>query len=329
MKIVVTGAAGFLGNNLIRKLILRDDEIIATDLHATSARSLADISITKIDADILDETKMTALMQDCDIVFHTAAKVSLFPDHDKSMQKINVDGTRSVANAALKAKVKKFIHASSIHALSKSPMKETITETRPHSNAEDDFDYDLTKAQADLMLQEMATQQGLPLIIIYPTGLLGPYDFQPSLSGLAYKDYFHKKILPAISGGHRYVDVRDVADALVACIEHGKIGGRYIIAGENWIPIKKLAKLFSEVGGKKGVVVNSPLWLAKLFWPLQVWLHKLAKKPFPFSKESLRQLVTHKHISIEKAKQELHYRPRPIRETALAMKEWFQHSISD
>lgn len=329
MKIVVTGAAGFLGNNLIRKLILSKNEIIATDLQAMSAKSLQDLAIKKIDADILDFQKMEEILEGCDIVFHIAGKISLFPDRDKSMYAINVEGAGIVGRAALKAGVKKFIHVSSIHALSHFPDDEPITESRAYVADDHDLDYDVTKAKGDQLLENMAKNEGLPLITVFPTGMFGPYDFQPSFCGLSYKGYFYKKTIFTLTGGHCYVDVRDVVDALMACIDYGKIGERYILAGERWVTTKELGVLFQEVSGINGKVKVLPLWVAHLVWPLQVAMMKLLKKPFPFSKSYLRTLHTHKKINIGKATRELYYQPRPLRETAVSMKAWFDSLIAD
>lgn len=320
MNVLVTGASGYLGNVLCRLLVQQNYNVTAVALDATTARSLADLQIKKIDADITDADKIFSLLKDQEIVFHLASIIHIAKDANKYMHRVNVEGTKIVAEAALKNKIKRFIYVSSIHALTGHPRNEIINEQRELALSQWHFDYDRSKAEAELNLMEFV-ERGLNAVIINPTCFIGPYDFEPSLMGKAIKDIFMNKFSWILPGGFNYIDVRDVAETLINAITVGKAGERYILAGQ-WLTNDELADYIYTARHQKGIKIKLPFFVGYLLVRLWMSYCKLVNKKLSCSNQSLRHLKFHRYIDDSKARTILSHKSRPVAETLNDLKNW-------
>lgn len=321
MNILILGAAGFLGNVLCRSLVEKGYSPTAADLNATSALSLVDLNIKKIDLDIRDSQKITKAIQEHDVVYHLASTIRITKDIDKSMHQINVTGLNNVVNAALSASVKKFIHVSSIHAFHRFPVNEIITEQRMLALSQNEFDYDRSKALGELTVLD-AMNKGLNAIIISPTCFIGPYDYQPSLMGAAINKFFHQKIIPYLSGGFNFVDVRDVTETLINTMTLGASGDRYILAGE-WVSIKQMLDMIVNARNTTGIKIKIPMFLAQISAQMNLLKWRLTQKEPPYSNQSLAHLKFHRYIDDTKARAALNHNPRPLMETLVDLFNWY------
>lgn len=327
MNVIVIGASGFLGNVLCRLLHKKDYTVTALALDATTAISLQDLSIKKINATILDKKSLSNVLQNQDIVFNLAGTISILKDRTKCMYAVNVKGVKNVAEAALAANVRKFIHVSSIHAFHRYPEDQAIDENRPLALTEDEYDYDRTKALGEVALLEVMAK-GLNAVIINPTCFIGPYDFEPSLMGSSINNFFAQKILPSLSGGFNFLDVRDMAQTLINTIEHGKNGERYLVAGE-WISVNDMIDVIIQLRGFSGVKMKIPSALLYIQAYLQVFYATLFNtKKIPFSNQSLGHLKFHRFITDDKAREVLQHQNRPLAETLRDANEWNKQRIS-
>lgn len=322
MNIIVTGASGFLGNVLCRLLIRQGHQVTAIALDATTAKSLADLDLTKIDADIRDHATMSRLFQNQHIIFHLASIILITQDKNKLMHAVNVEGTRSVAEAALKANVQRFIHVSSIHALSGYPKDQMIDEQRELALSEQHLDYDRTKALAELELQKWIAR-GLKALIVNPTAFVGPYDFEPSLTGDAVHKFLtnKNKIMLHLPGGFNFVDVRDIAETLIQTMSKGSIGERYILGGE-WVTIREMVHTIAEAGHFQGRSLSIPFTLAKFFVQIKVFFWQLTGKRVLYSNQSIQHLTAHRYIDDTKARKVLNHKSRSLLESFKDTYEW-------
>lgn len=322
MNVIVTGASGYLGNVLCRLLQEQNYHVTAVALDATTAKSLADLDIKKIDADIRDAEKIFKLFENQDVVFHLASVISIMPDTDKKMHSINVDGLSVVAEAALNAKVQRFIHLSSIHAFSAFPKEETIKEERELALSSSDLDYDRSKAQAEIVLKKFI-DRGLNAIIINPTGFVGPHDYEPSLTGDAVHQFCFTKqpIAFFLPGGFNFVDVRDVAQTLINTITKGVPGENYIVGG-TWIPVSKMIDYIFAARGVKRWKMEIPLSIAKIFVSIKLLYWKLTGKKVLYSHQSIRHLSHHRQIDDSKARKILDHKTRDLSESFKDVYQW-------
>jgi len=322
MKIAITGASGHVGVNLC-PVLLKAGYQLRLLIHR-SKKGLEGLNADFIQGDIGDPEAITELLTGSDIVIHLAAKIAIDRDRDGKLAHVNDRGTALVAEKAQQLGLKRMIHFSTIHAYNQHPLDEPLDETRDLVGALG-TDYDLTKMAGESAVME-AYQQGLDVVILTPTSILGPNDMYPSLLGQAIIDINNGKMPALVPGGFDYVDVRDIARATLLAIEKGKSGEKYLIAGE-YHTVKDLAKTIGEVRKVKVTQnVLSPV-LLRILMPFFQLQSRLNGKPPLFTKESLKTLMeANPNISTRKAEQDLGYQKTPFRKTIQDTLDWFDQA---
>ncbi len=317
---LVTGATGHIGNVLVRKLIERGERVRALVLPNECRASIQGLELETIEGDILDQESLFRSMHQVKGVFHLAGVISIMPGRNELVRQVNVEGTKNILKVAENVKVGKFIYTSSIHAIQRVEVG-VIDETLPYDPGNPYGAYDRAKAEATLEVQQ-AAQAGLDAVIACPTGVIGPYDFRGSLMGDVIREAAISKPTLYVDGAYDFVDVRDVADGLIAASESGKRGESYILSGQK-ISVRYLLETVREITGRHSFQMKIPFDLAKfaaLFTPMYYSYAKIAPKFTPYSLEVLR---SNSNISHAKATRELGYRPRPLYESIQDAVKWF------
>ena len=321
MLIAVTGASGHIGNNICR-LLLQVGHKVRALVHIHS-NSLERLDVEKVRGDILDPASLKRFCAGADIVIHAAGKISISGDPDGSVYNINVNGTKNIVEACLAAGTERLIYISSIHALQQFPEAE-LDETRPLVG-EEGFLHDFSKSEAEKEIAK-GLAQGLGTIIINPTAIIGPHDFQPSLMGKGLIALYNRKVPAIVAGGFDFVDVRDVAKTVITAIEKGRSGDRYLLSGM-WKTVKELAQLVQDITGKTAPKFTSPNWLARMGVPLAKAYSFFTNTPMLYTKETLDVLLRcNRNISCSKAKRELYFYPRPLVETLKDTFDWYKQT---
>ncbi|MFA6244043.1 MAG: SDR family oxidoreductase [Candidatus Hydrogenedentales bacterium] len=318
--IAVTGASGHIGANLVRALLERGDRVRV--LVRKDVRAIEGLSVERVEGDVSDISALDKLIAGTDYVYHLAGKISLVPDRDGSVHRINVEGPRSVAEACLRHGVRRLVHFSSIHAFSEHPRDGVVDETRPLVDTSNPFPYDRSKAEGERAIQE-AVKRGLNAVIVNPTAVLGPWDFKPSALGSVFLDLFAHRMPVLVNGGFDWVDVRDICAGAMAAAEHGRVGEKYLLSGHH-LPFPALTRIIENVTGIRMPRLVMPMWTAYLGIPFAAMASRISGKPPKFTRASLHALWNHQRISHEKASRELGYAPRPIEETIRDTHAWFE-----
>jgi len=317
--ILVTGAAGHIGNVLIRELLSEGRPVRALILPGEDISSLDGLDIEFEEGNVLDPLSLDRAMEGIDIVFHLAGVISIMPGHNEWMRKVNVDGTRNVLQAAKKAGVTRLVYTSSIHALSRN-WKGKIDERVPFDPNNSAGGYDRTKAAASLAVLE-SVKDGLDAVIVCPTGVIGPHDYRGSEMGDLLMDWLRKKLHFLVKGSYDFVDVRDVARGHILACDRGLKGELYILSG--WqIKVIELKKLVQEALGQRIVAVTVPFWMAKIGAKVMPLYYRLTKKTPKFTDYSLETLQSNSNVSCGKAKRELGYNPRDLATTIKDTVRW-------
>lgn len=272
----------------------------------------------------MDPSSLKALVENADIIFHLAAVISIRGKKDKEILSHNVEGTRNILNAAAEASVKRFIHFSSIHALIQEPHDQILDETRPLA-INDWMVYSRSKALAEREVLNFC-ESGLDGVILNPTAVLGPYDYQPSLLGRALILLAQGRLPFMVPGGYDWVDVRDVVHAAYSSIKKARKGERYILSGY-WRDLKELSYIVSKYIDCKPPRISCPHWLAKIGLPfINTYCSLIRKEPL-YTYDSLNTIRTgHRSISHQKAFHELDFSPRPLEDTIKDTLEWFREN---
>lgn len=260
--ILVTGATGHIGNVLVRELVARGEEVRALVLPGESCDSLKGLPIEMVVGNILDPETLDRWMRGVKLVYHLAGVISIVPGKEELMYRVNVEGARNVARAALKAKAR-MVHTASVHALRREPHGVTMDERTPLALEGDAGAYDRTKAEGVQAVLEVV-REGLDAVIVCPSGVIGPHDYFHSEMGELLRTFATPKIHFIINGAYDFVDVRDVAQGMILAAEKGRTGEIYILSGEQ-VTLRWLLKKTQQIAGVRSPAVVLPHNLALFF----------------------------------------------------------------
>lgn len=319
---IITGANGFLGNNIVR-LLEKDNnnEIRALILPNDKTDALKGLKCEKFYGDV---TKLETLKDIFNIdasvkekenvyVIHCASIVYLDSKYNERVYQVNVEGAKNIIKKTKEINAK-LVYVSSVHAIEEKVNNEVMDE-----NASFDPDkivglYAKTKAETTRYVFNEVKNNNLNACVVFPSGLLGVNDFTNTNMTVLIKKILNKKLPSVTDGGYDFVDVRDVARGVInACIK-GKKGEGYILSGE-YVSIRKIADLVCEYSGIKPIKRIVSINMVKYIAPLFEIYYKFRKKTPLFTKYSLYTLKANANFTNEKAKKELDYQTRSIKYT--------------
>jgi len=318
---LVTGATGHIGNVLVRKLVERGKKVRALILPGEDTTSLDNIAVEKVEGDVLNLDSLWKPFEGVSGIFHLAGVISIMPGPDPVVWRVNVEGTRNVLTAAVRSGVKRLVYTSSIHAIQRVETG-VIDETLPYDPGNPYGEYDRSKAQATLEVQQ-ASREELDAVIACPTGVIGPFDYRGSMMGSVIRTAAENRPTLYVDGAYDFVDVRDVADGLIAAEEKGQRGESYILSGQR-ISVRYLLETVREITGRSFPKFKIPFGLARaasVFTPLY---YRMAHAVPRFTPYSLEVLQSNSHISHAKATRELGYHPRSLQDSIADAIRWFK-----
>jgi len=255
MQCLVTGGCGFIGRHLVAALLARGHGVTVLD-PATAPPAGA----THLRGSVLDAQALHAAMLGADWVFHLAARAHLWIADKRDYERINVEGTRLVLAAARTAGVRRLVHTSTEAVLSGTGVDGTVDGTRDPVLAGQPGPYSRSKCAAELLALQ-AARSGLPVVVASPTAPLGPGDAAltpPTQMLLDFLNARHPAYLDCLLN---FADVRDVADGHLLAAERGRVGTRYLLAGEN-LRLSALLALLETLSGRPMPKRRIPYWLA-------------------------------------------------------------------
>ncbi|MBJ8346790.1 NAD-dependent epimerase/dehydratase family protein [Antrihabitans sp. YC2-6] len=307
MTVAVTGASGFVGVNLVRKLVAEGHAVRALDVTASPHLPPG---VEFVRTDVLDPRSIAAGLAGADTVYHLVAKITL-SERDELAWRLNTEGARNAAEAALAAGVRRYVHCSSIHAFDQYRSK-LIDESSVRSENPAMPVYDRSKWAGEQEVQAVV-RAGLDAVICNPTGVLGPIDHGPSRVNGMLLDAAKGRVPAVLQGGFDFVDVRDVAEGLVAAAEKGNTGENYLLAGE-FIPVLDMFRMAAAAAGRRGPRIAFPLGMIKPVLPIAERIGNRFGSDL-VSAAAIGALETSPRIDRTKAARELGYQPRPMQET--------------
>ena len=312
MRFVITGASGHLGVNVIRALVQNGEEVRAVDLRPAAALPGRDVEF--VNADVTDPTTLKTAFAGAEIVVHLAAKISIAGDPDGSVRRVNVDGVHNVAQAAVAAGVRRLVHCSSLHAYDVGAIRGPVRESGVRATDSRLPAYDRSKAAGEDELRRIV-DRGLDAVILNPSGMIGPVDPEPSRMGRVFVALFKGRMPVAVTGAFDWVDVRDVATALIAASRQGRTGENYLIGGHR-ASLTELGRMAAAVTGRRPPRLVAPLWAVQLVAGAAVRVAGPRRAGrLLLTPESLHAMATDPVVDYSKAVGELGYRPRPLSET--------------
>lgn len=313
-KVLVTGAAGRLGNVIVRTL-LEHGYAVRAGLHSNTGEhdSLAGLAFESCTVDLTKPETLDAAVQGCQYVMHLASVVSLRAQDTEWMEQVNVAGTRHLLAVARRAGVRRFIFAGSCDAFLVPSPGALINERTPLAvNA--DHTYSRTKAQATQLCLGASDEQ-MTVLTIAPTSVTGPYDFGPSLQTAEFLRGAASPAAVIANASFDFVDVRDVAATFVNALTRGR-GGEVYLAGGQQAKQEQAVRAMRDASGLRGTPIFSlrPRAIV-LALSLKAVADRLLRRPDDGLLRSIRVLAQEPRYDSIKAQQELGHQSRPVEES--------------
>jgi len=315
MRVLLTGATGFLGNNLLRRLLQAGHEVQITLRPGAGGRALDGLNYDPVYGDLADVQRLVSEVSDFDVLIHSAALIQIGWSRLEESRRVNVEATARLAEFCRRTG-RRMIHVSTVDTLAHAPDGQPRAETDREPN-KPSISYVVSKREAERKMEQQIAE-GLDGIIIHPGFMLGPWDWKPS-SGEMMLAIANGPTPLAPAGGCSAVDVRDVAAGIIAAMERGRSGERYILGGENLSYLELWQKMAAAVG-KRGPRGKLPNWIARTAGAFGDIAAKLMRKePVVNSGATAMGQLNHFYSS-EKAASELGYRSGSLDEAVEA--EW-------
>jgi nucleoside-diphosphate-sugar epimerase len=320
--ILVTGAGGHLGANLVRRL-LADDQPVRVMLHTERDRpSIEGLPVEVVVGDLRDAVFAAASARGCRQIYHCAAKVSTTYRDREDIFGANVLGTRNILKAAQAAAAEKIVVTGSFSAVG-------IRSDRP-SNEDDPFNpleshlpYGFTKAAVEHECLK-AFADGVPVVVAVSTAIVGPYDFKPSRMGQVLIRFAAGRLLAYVPGGFPFVAAADIVEGHILAMQKGRPGQKYVFA-TSFMTFDQLMQIFASVTGRRPPPLRIPAGLMSA-------AARLASVVLPYIRPDSEQLLTPgairilrmaRHADIGKAQRELGFRPTSIETAIREAYDWF------
>jgi dihydroflavonol-4-reductase len=308
MKIAVTGATGFIGTHLCRRLVDDGHEVIALRRESSDTSTLDELAIPSVVGDVTDVEALDRLVRGSDAVAHVAAVLSYGRGHTREHQRVNVEGTRTVVDACRRHGTGRLLGFGSVASFGIPRKPPANEESTPDLRG---LSYQASKRAAENLV--LASE--LDALVVCPSSVQGPDD--GDFRGRQLPDGVRRrKVVPCFTGGVNVVHVDDVVDGAVAALGRGRSGERYLLGGEN-LSWREMARIAADELGVKRVLVPVPRLVS--------WAVSRVDES-RLSRDGHMLLSSRLYFSSAKAEQELEYRYRSYREIVREYIEWIARS---
>jgi dihydroflavonol-4-reductase len=327
--IAVSGASGFLGSYVVCMLLEKGSQVRAFRRATSDMREFEQIfsyyfqsstpqqqqqykaNLQWVTADVLDLPSLEAALEGVDDVYHCAALVSFIQKDRDQMMRINIEGTANMVNTSLLKRVKKFCHVSSIAALGRAKSGDEITEETQWVDSKNNSNYAISKYLAEMEVWRGA-EEGLNIVIVNPGVIFGTGDWNKGsckLFKLVWKG------MPFFTNGvNGYVDVKDVASAMIQLTEQSVFNQRFVLVGKN-VNMKWYLDTVATHFGKKKPTIEVKKFLSQLAWMADGFKSFLLGKTPSLTKETATASINQFYYNNNKIQQQIGFQFRPIEQT--------------
>jgi dihydroflavonol-4-reductase len=301
---LVTGATGFIGWHVARKLLERGDRVRALVRDPARLRELEDVE--RIQGDLRDPESLSRAVEGCGVVYHVAADYRLWTRDPEEMYRSNVEGTRHLLDAARRTGIERVVYTSTVGCVG-IPKEGIGDEQTPVGIGDMQGPYKRSKFLAEKVALEFAAG-GFPVVIVNPTAPVGDHDFKPTPTGKMLVDFVRGAMPAFLDTGLNVVDVRDVAAGHLAACDRGRVGERYILGAEN-LTLESIFGTLAKAVGRPAPKIRIPYAVAYAAGVVSTaWAGVTGKEPLA-PLDGVKMARKKMWVSNAKAGRELGYAP--------------------
>lgn len=324
MKILVTGADGFVGSNLVRELLSRNHQVVAFIQRGLTPSTLDGLPISFCYGDLLDPPSIRAAMQGCDALVHSAAHLGVWPYYSEIQRKVNVDGTYHVMELALELGIERIVFVGTANSYGYGSRQDPGNESRPYNSGHYGLGYMDTKREAQDLVLKMVKERSLPAVVVNPTFMFGPYAVKSGAT-LMIDNILHAKLAGYTPGGRNYVSVKDVCVGIANALERADPGSCYLLGNQN-MSYQEIFNAIAEVLGVAPPKKPIPGFIVLAFGWITTQIAKLRGKVPAISYRMCRISIDENFYSAEKAQRELGLPQTPIKEAIQETVDWLRQN---
>ncbi|MEJ2724383.1 MAG: NAD-dependent epimerase/dehydratase family protein [Deltaproteobacteria bacterium] len=326
MKAFVTGASGFVGSAVVRKLIEEGHEVRALVRPSSNRRNVTGLPIEIVTGDIRERGSFGRALRGCNALFHVAADYRLWIPKPEEMYRTNVQGTRNVMMAAARAGVEHIVYTSSVATLGHTRDGSPADETTPATLADMIGHYKRSKFLAESEVRYLAAEIGLPVVIVNPSTPIGPRDARVTPTGQMILQAASGRMPAYVDTGLNLVHVDDVATGHLLACERGRCGERYILGACN-MTLKEILTALCTLTGDPKPRFRLPHHLILPVAYVVEALTRLTGGSEPLlTVDGVRLARKKMFFSEAKAERELGYSTRPVIQALKDALEWFMEN---
>ncbi len=248
MTTLVTGATGFLGSALARALLDRGEAVRVLVRRESDRRNIDGLDVELAEGNLNDPQSLRNAVKGCRALYHAAADYRLWVKDPRELYATNVSGTRALLRSASEAGVERIVYTSSVATLGREPSGRPANEQTPVTIDDMTGHYKRSKFLAEEDVNRLVRDEEIPVVIVNPSTIIGPRDIRPTPTGRMVEAAARGKIPAFVDTGLNIVHVDDVAAGHVQAYEHGKIGERYVLGGDDMMLREIPAEIASLVG---------------------------------------------------------------------------------
>jgi len=329
LKAFVTGATGFLGSHVARVLAEQGAELRLLVRPASDLRNVDGLNADLVVGDLRDPASMEKALAGCEVVFHVAADYRLWVRDPGEMYRSNVEGTRSLLEAARKQGVRRVVYTSSVATMGFTSnngkiAKENVADEQSPVNISDMIGhYKRSKFMAEQVAVD-AARGGVDVVIVNPTTPIGERDIKPTPTGRIVVDFLKRKFPAYVETGLNLVDATECARGHVQALEKGRAGERYILGGEN-LTLKQILDRLAAITGLPSPTVKLPYIFALATGVVdEMVMGRLLGREPRATIDAVRMGRKMMFVSSAKAERELGWRTVPVEGALRRSVEWFR-----